>query len=90
MITVIYILLGIIVLVIIALWHDTYVNEKYLNSKVTVLKLTDEEKKTILRTYRMMVDMNESDYILGNITKEQYEKNLKQINEKIDWYERVK
>lgn len=85
MITVIYILLGIIVLTIVALWHDTYVNEKYLS-----IKMTDEEKKTFLRTYRRMVEMNESDYILGNITKKEYEKNLKEISKKLDWYERNK
>lgn len=84
MIVVIYILIGIIVLTLICLSVDTYRDETYLKSRE---KLTIQQRKDILRTYRLMVDLTRNDYILGYITKEEYEENLKKINEKIDLYE---
>lgn len=39
--------------------------------------------KSKLATLKTMVMMNESDYILGNITEEEYKLNLININEKL-------
>lgn len=90
MILVIYILLGIIVLVIVSVWIDTYNNAKYLEVKhIEEKRLSDEDniKLGTLQKFREMVFQNDSELKRKEINEYQHKENNKQITKLIDEYE---
>lgn len=90
---VIYILLGIIILVIVSVWIDTYQTSKYLEKAKHVgtdkTKLTEEDKIKLgtLQKFREMVVQNDSELKRREIDEYQHEKRNKEISKLIDEYE---
>lgn len=89
MILVIYILLGVIVLVIVSVWIDTYNKAKYLKEQIEEHKLSDEDniKLGTLQKFREMVFQNDSELKRKEINEYQHKENNKQIAKLIDEYE---
>lgn len=78
--TVIFIVLGIIVLVIGLIWMDTIRDTKRVYSK--------EEKIAMLEMYKKMAELVERDWRQGYINREQYEHDLDIVRKKLAWYEK--
>lgn len=92
MILVIYILLGIIVLVIISVWIDTYNTAKHLKEvhiEEQRPKLSEEDniKLGTLQKFREMVLQNDSEFKRKEINEYQHKERNKETSKLIDEYE---